>query len=291
MTQRLSIATLLLILLSAFAPTDTHKAAYKIYTHDGHLSSYQALLQAAQQTDVVFFGELHNNPIAHWLQLALTKDLWHSKDSLLSLGAEMFEADNQLLIDEYLQGQVKEKNFEREMRLWPNYKTDYKPLMRFAKAKGLPFVATNVPRRYAAMVHHQGSESLATLSAAAKGFLPPLPFAYDSTLSCYADMMQMMRRMKHANANLPKAQALKDATMAWFIQQNLQTDGLFIHYNGAYHSQNKEGIVWYLTQAMPQIKTLTIHCCEQTQLDSLQNENAGLADFIIVVDADMTKTH
>jgi len=44
------------------------------------------------------------------------------------LGAEMFESDNQLIMDEYMTGKIKNlKNFEDEAKLWPNYQTDYKP--------------------------------------------------------------------------------------------------------------------------------------------------------------------
>ena len=47
---------------------------------------------------MVLFGELHNNPISHWLQLELTEDLHAARGADLVLGAEMFEADNQLLL-------------------------------------------------------------------------------------------------------------------------------------------------------------------------------------------------
>jgi len=59
------------------------------------------LLKRAQKSDFVFFGELHDNPIAHWLELEVTKSLFDLKTKNLILAAEMFETDNQILIDEY----------------------------------------------------------------------------------------------------------------------------------------------------------------------------------------------
>ncbi|TAF00991.1 MAG: hypothetical protein EAZ80_03290, partial [Runella slithyformis] len=66
-------------------------------------------------------GEYHNNPICHWLQLKLTKDLFKQKGENLVLAAEMFETDNQLVLNEYLSGFIKETNFEKEAKLWSNF--------------------------------------------------------------------------------------------------------------------------------------------------------------------------
>ena len=41
-----------------------------------------------------------------------------------------------------------------------NYKTDYKPIIEFAKENGINFIATNIPRRYAAMVSGGGLRAL-----------------------------------------------------------------------------------------------------------------------------------
>ena len=60
-------------------------------------------------------------------------------------------------------GFISEKNFEKEARLWPNYKTDYKPLVSFAKDNNLSFVATNIPRRYASAVFKNGLKKLRNL--------------------------------------------------------------------------------------------------------------------------------
>lgn len=109
---------------------------------------------------MVFFGELHDNPVAHWLELEITKDIHTDKGKDLILAAEMFETDNQLIIDEYFSDIIKESSFEKEVRLWKNYQTDYKPLISFAKENGLRFVASNIPRRYASIANPFFSVSL-----------------------------------------------------------------------------------------------------------------------------------
>jgi hypothetical protein len=79
--------------------------------------------------------------------------------------------------------------------------------------------------------------------------------------------------------------------MAWFILKNLKENYIFIHYNGTYHSDNFEGISWYIKEHNPEVSIMTIATVEQKDVKDLEKENLGKADFIIVVDEDMTKTH
>ena len=288
--------TVLTIFFSLSILQAKDKPAYRLFDRDGHETSYSALLEHASEVDIILFGELHNNPIAHWLQFDLSYDLHGVFDSLLVLGAEMFEADNQLLLNEYLEGTILERHFTAEAKLWNNYSTDYRPLVELAREKGLPFIATNIPRRYAALVHRAGFEALEDLSEQAKGYIAPLPPLYDPELPGYKAMLEMEGLPAHGSENFPKAQAIKDATMAHFIIQNLVENGLFIHFNGAYHSNNDEGIQWYLHQyaemagAQP-LRVLTISTVEQNRIDALSENNHGLADFIIAVPSTMTKTY
>lgn len=284
----ISVALIALVLMSMKGDVE----AYKFFDADGNEAKYKSLIKEASKADIVFFGEQHNNSIAHWLQLQLTKELYTKKQDNLILGAEMFEADNQLLLDEYLSGLIREKNFEDEAKLWKNYKTDYKPLVELAKENDLKFIATNVPRRYASLVHKKGFEGLESLSPEAKELIPPLPIEYDPELKGYKAMLEGMEGMGgHASPNLPKAQAMKDATMAYNILKNWKSGMTFIHYNGAYHSNDFEGIVWYLKQAKPNLDILTITTVEQDTISNLNEEYLNLADYILCVPSDMTKTY
>ncbi len=151
----------------------------------------------------------------------MTKDLYEVKKDNLVLGAEMFERDNQVMLDEYLGGLISQSSFESEARLWPNYQTDYKPLVEFANKNQLKFVATNVPRRYAALVNVKGFEGLDELSDEAKAFLPPLPVKYDPDLNCYKSLMSMPGMESHMTPNLPKAQAIKGCNNGLFYYEKL----------------------------------------------------------------------
>lgn len=263
------------------------KPAYVIFNSSGKKVSYKKMLKNLRGQDMVMIGEFHNNPISHWMELELTKDMDSTRDIIL--GAEMFEQDNQGALDQYLAGKLSAKGLDSNARLWKNYPTDYAPLVNYAKEKHLSFAASNVPRRYASMVAKGGFESLDTLPAAQKAWIAPLPIAYDPELPGYKKMKEMMPG--HGGENLPKAQALKDATMAYFIMQYYKPGSLFIHYNGSYHSENHEGICWYLKKAKPDLKLATVTTVSQKDMKKLLAENKGKADYIICVDEDMTTTY
>jgi uncharacterized iron-regulated protein len=263
--------------------------AFKIYDKEGKETEYSEMVSSALKNQVVLFGELHNNPISHFLQIKLTKDLYASSGNNLTLAAEMFEADEQIILNEYISGKISERNFKAETKLWNNYATDYKPLVEFAKSNGLKFIASNIPRRYASIVYIKGLEGLDSLEPQAYDWIVPLPVSIDLTLKTYASLKEGMEG--HKNNFLPESQAIKDATMAYFIIKNLIPDSKILHFNGAYHSDFYEGIYWFLKRDKPEMKVLTITSVEQNDLNQLEEENLNKADFIIVVDSDMTKTY
>lgn len=280
----------ILILVAVFTLVNLNaqdKKAYQLFDKKGKKVHFEKVVKAAENTEVVLFGEFHNNPVCHWLQLELTQEI--AAKTKVVLGAEMMEADNQKQLNDYLADKINQKQLDSTARLWPNYKTDYKPLVDFAKANKLPFIATNIPRRYASMVHKKGFEALETLTDEEKSWIAPQPIPYDKDLPGYTEMITMMG--EHTSVNMPKAQASKDATMAYFITKNLEKNTVFIHYNGSFHSDNFDGINWYLRKNQPEIKIVTIATVEQNQLHKLDKDYLNKADFIIVVDEDMTKTY
>ena len=285
-----------LLLVASFLFTNIisgqDKPAYQLFTKDGKKVKYTKMLKDFQNADVVLFGELHDNPICHWLELEVTKDIFDVKKEETVLGAEMYESDNQLILDEYLSGLIKKKHFKAEAKIWTNNK-DYQPLVDFAKDNKLKFVATNVPRRYANLVARKGLNELDNLNEIQKSFITSLPVKVDLELPAYKMFLDM--GMGHGSEMTPEkmaqAQAIKDATMAHFILKNWKQGNTFLHFNGSYHSDNFESICWYLKQAKQGLNIKTISTVEQDKIDELDEENMSVADFILVVPSSMTKTY
>ena len=281
------ITLLVILIIISVLGLGQDKAAYTIFDSNGKRVSYTKMLKSLNEKDVVLFGEYHDNPIVHWLQFEVTIELDKTRD--LVLAAEMFEADNQDELDDYIAGKIDAKAFDTLARLWPNYYTDYAPLVEYAKENSLKFVAANIPRRYANYVFKGGFERLDSLTDQEKSWMAPLPMKYDSTLPGYVKMIEMMGG--HGGTNMPKAQATKDATMAHFILKNHKDGGLSLHFNGAFHSDFYDGILWYLKQEKPEFNYGTISTVSQSDVFKLEDEYKGQADFIICVHDNMTSTH
>lgn len=269
------------------------KPAYQLFNKEGKKAKYEKMLKELSTADVVLFGELHDNPICHWLELEVAKDIYATKKENTVLGAEMYESDNQLILDEYLSGLIMKKHFTTEAKMWNNNATDYQPLVDFAKEKNLKFIAANVPRRYANLVARKGLEELENLNEEQKSYIATLPIKVDLELPAYKMFLDMS--MGHGSEMTPekmaKSQAVKDATMAHFIIQNRKAGQTFIHYNGTYHSDNFESISWYLKQANPQLNIVTISSVEQENIEKLEEENLNLGNYILALPESMTKTY
>jgi len=268
--------------------------AFKFYNKKSKEVSSKNLIKELADYDVIFIGEHHDNSINHWLEKRLTEALFEKKNGQIILGAEMFERDNQQSLNSYLAGKIDAKNLKDSVRLWKNYETDYRPLVDFAKDKKLNFIATNVPRKYASQTSKNGINSLNELPEVEKKFIAKLPIEVTLETPGYKEMKSLMG--DHVDEmklmNFISAQAIKDATMAESIFQNLQSGKTFIHYNGDYHSKQYGGIYWYLKKKNPNLKIAVISVFESEKPElSLPEKDFIPTEFNLVTSSDMTKTY
>ncbi len=270
------------------------KSAYQLYSNNGKIADYDKMITDLAKSDMVFFGEYHNNPIAHWLQLEMSKSFYEVKGNKLFFGAEMFESGNQLVINEYLKGLYAEDKMIPEVtQMWGNYKTDYKPLLDFAKDNNLRFIASNIPRRYAAMLNKMGMSALKELTPEALALIgPDLEKHFDPTVKAYAEMADKMGGHIPPNMlNIQIAQAAKDATMAHFSLKNFNSGDFLFHFEGSYHSNNDQGIIWWINKIKPGLKIKSITTVTQTEWSEMSNsDKSAIANYIIVVADNMTET-
>ena len=283
------LISFLLFSFLIFTATAQKDGAFVIYNAKGKKVSYKKLQKSLKEKDYVFFGEHHDNPISHWLELELLKELNGLYGSNLQVAFEMFEYDQQLLLNDFLSGVISDKNFEDSCRLWPNYKTDYKPLIQYAIENKLFCLASNVPRKYANILFRNGRPALDSLSDFDKMFMAPLDFKIDTSLSQYSALSSMEQHM--VGSHLMEAQAFKDATMAYFMLKYKKENNVVFHLNGSYHSDFHQGIMWYIQQAQPAASIVTISTVTQEQIGKLDKEHLGRADYIICVPESMTRTY
>lgn len=285
---------------------------YRIYKGNGTPATLAQLIAASKKATVTFLGETHNDPVAHFLEALILRETW---DENLSLSLEMFETDVQYVLDEYLAGMISESHFIKSGRAWKKYKTDYKPMIEFAKENNIPVIAANAPRRYVNMVGRMGAESLSNLSASAKQFLPPLPYKnaspayakkFNNLMSKYSQgAMTGKTSAKKGTNKVQKekptrdpswqlqAQSLWDASMAYSIAQALDHTAAtrVLHVNGGFHSAEGMGILDHLKVYRRDTSTLVITIlAEGSFLEFNVEEIRNQGDFVIVTDTSLPRS-
>src|ERR1700761_1761841 len=149
---------ILLVFLLPFSgfSQDSLSTHYKIYSTSKHkIVSIEDIISSVDKADVLFFGEEHNDSTGHQLEYLIFKKLADKYPGKVALSMEMFETDCQTVLNEYLRGFIREKNFITKARAWHNYK-DYRPLIELAKENHIPVTAANAPARYTNMVNRLG---------------------------------------------------------------------------------------------------------------------------------------
>jgi len=276
----LTFTILLFCVLTAVA-----QEHFKIYsTSRQKLISVDEIVNDMKKADVLFFGEEHDDSIAHVLEQTLLTGLYEKYPQHTALSMEMFETDCQLVLDEYLQGLIREKNLISDARAWPNYK-DYRPLIEYAKTQHLHVIAANAPARYVNMVNRLGLQSLEQLSTAAKSHLPPLPI--DTAEGAY---YEKFIKIMGGHGSMPgmqlyQAQNLWDATMAWSIASFYKAHKGFkiLQINGGFHSEDKLGAAAQLKKYAPAVRILNIALYSNENSDNPDWSKYGKEnDYIIV---------
>lgn len=287
-----SIIFLLLLPFFAFCqdPLSSH---YKIYsTKKQKLVAVDDIVKDLADADVLFFGEEHNDSTGHYLEHVIFEKLSVAYPAKVALSMEMFETDCQNVVDEYLNGLIREKNFITDARAWHNYK-DYRPLIEFAKDNHISVVAANAPARYTNMANRLGLASLQQLSAIGKSYLPPLPIDTATGLY-YEKFVQIMGGHNNMGGmQIYQAQNLWDATMGWSISRFYKSHPGYkiLQLNGGFHSEEKLGAAAQLKRYAPAIRILNIAAYAD---DSFENPDwskfSKNGDYIILTDPKLPKT-
>ena len=243
------------------------------------------LAKRLQKYDVVFFGEFHDQGEIHAAEAELLQAMHKLQGDKLALSMEMFEADNQEKLDKFLAGDLSEEDFLATSRPWPRYKTDYAPLVNFAKEQKMPVLAANVPRFLAAHVA-KNNGSVAGIEEQYLQFLPKHTYAPEGAYKdkFYAQMSSPAAPMKMSPARLAAvyaAQCLKDDKMAESIAEfsDAHQDMQILHINGCFHSDAHLGTTQKLEALRPRIKVAVI-----TPLERKQKGVKPAGDFVVWFD-------
>ncbi len=249
-------------------------------TNKGTLLEMQDFFKALMDDDIIFVGEDHESRFSHEGELAIFTGL-ADRDSNLVLALEMFERDVQGALDAYLRSAISEDKFLERARPWPNYPSDYRPLVELAKVRGIPVIAANIPRKAAAAVAKAKKISSKVLGEDHVYLSTTLHLDSKEYYERFAATMNVMPRfspMKGVNVKaLFKAQVLKDAVMAASLEPYLKNRILFCC--GHFHSDFHLGIPYQLQKNHPELK-VTVVTTSSSIGDIPMKDRSRVANFI-----------
>jgi uncharacterized iron-regulated protein len=288
---------------------------HRVYkSGDKRFSDFEAMLAEIARADVAFVGEQHNDPATHRIERAILEGLARRRGNVV-VAMEMFERDTQSALDEYLAGRLSEEDFLKTSRPWPNYFTDYRPLVEFARVHQWKVIASNTPRRLAAQVSREGlnaarPDSEAERKLIAAEFSCPMddyfkrfaeamgkghPGAHGQEGEKQVDKKQEEERL----ATLQRyyyAQCVKDETMSESIanalagqsnsqgsaQDAAQIRPLVVHFNGSFHSDYRLGTASRAVRRLPKSNVKVISVVPVENLDAINpDEYRKRGDYII----------
>lgn len=126
----------------------------------GAVLTESALFDKLASADFVYVGEQHDLALHHRVQAAVLAGL-HARRGSVVVGLEMFPAENQDILDDFLSGAISESEFAGHWnRIWGYPYEIYQPIFDFARANRVPVKALNAPRAVISQIARGGIDSL-----------------------------------------------------------------------------------------------------------------------------------
>jgi uncharacterized iron-regulated protein len=267
-------------------------------THWRRFIDFESMVTNVTRDDVFFLGEQHDDAATHRLELAMLEGLARRRSNIV-LSMEMFERDVQPLLDGYLAGRTSEAEFLANSRPWPRYGTDYRPLIELARTYKWPVVASDVPRRLAALISRRGLKPvLDSISTSDRAFAArDIQCPHDNYFRHFTKTMSDMP--SHSDPTLEEsvadrtatiervyeAQCIKDETMGESIATAFTVApprALVVQVNGAFHSDYGLGTVERVKRRLPRRHIEVVSFVPVPNLDKVDGKaQRTLADYIV----------
>lgn len=236
----LSAAAFCLLALTGCAPTQIQimgdpQAPYPlaspprigqiVHLPTGSLMSGEQMIALAADARIVYFGETHDNPASHRLELQLLQALAERHPGRQALGLEMFSRAQQPVLDRWVAGELTEKAFLRESRWFENWGMDfayYRDLLNFARDRRIPVLALNADKGLVGALRSKTPEQLGPDE---KARLPELdlddPYHRGMVAAIFGDHSHKGKGMQIDG--FVRIQTLWDETMAESVVRYLET--------------------------------------------------------------------
>ncbi len=244
----------------------------------GKESSFEGLMDQAFERDVIFVGELHNEPAHHLIEVQILQKLF-SRDPSVTLAMEFFQQSQQPILDGYTLGAMTEQEFLDKVdwkKTWGYPYFYYRPLLLVAKQNRLKVLALNAPAELVKKVSRQG---LGALDAKQRAQLPSHIDLSNETERDYVRKAYL----EHEQGNLESFQFFYEAQCVWeetmarnianYMKDRRQKVVVFC---GNGHIIGKFGIPDRTEKRIP-VSTVTIMCYSLRKTVTLER---GIADYL-----------
>ncbi len=241
---------------------------YQFASPQGEALSLNALPQELLDADVILIGEWHTHSAIHRFQTDFLKARQNA-DSNIALSMEQFTREHQDTLNQYLNGEIGEQVLISKAAAWPNYESDYRALVEFAKANDLDVIAANAPKPSVQCIGRKGLPYLDQLSSKQRDWVADEVNTGDSP---YKD--KFMASMHHGTPEQTEkqfaAQVTWDETMAESIVDYLATNPSkqVIHVAGKFHTEGGLGTAASISRRNPDLKVAIITPVEALSSDS-----------------------
>lgn len=122
--------------------------------------SYGLMIDDIKKAKLVFIGEMHDNKLHHRLQLDVIKKL-HDLKIPMAVGLEMFTAESQRILDQWIDGTISEDNFIQAYYANWNFPWSlYGAIFLYAKDHKIPLIGLNISPEISQKVARSGFSSL-----------------------------------------------------------------------------------------------------------------------------------
>ena len=240
----------------------------------GTALAFDGLIDQISSKDLIFIGEVHDNPEHHLIQLQILQALVACCGPV-SIAMEFFERPQQPTLDRYYRGELNETEFLREVDWGSDYHF-YRPLIRMAKQNDGAVLAINAPREVVRKVARQGLKSLEESER--------IKIAKEIDLSNEAHRNYVREAYaRHTHGDLKKfehfyeAQCVWEDTMAESLAEYLRENGSkLIAFTGNGHIINKFGVPDRTIERVP-VSMVTIMPLPMNKEITIENETA---DFV-----------
>lgn len=231
---------------------------YSITSPQGTALNLNQLAHALQEADIVLVGEWHGHPGTHLMQTQLFARLYHQNPNIV-LSMEQFTREKQNVVNQYLAGKIGEKTLIKEGYAWPNYSSDYRPLVEFAKQNQLDVIAANAPKPIVRCIGQHGVEYLDRLPAVERQWV-----AESLTLGSDAYQEKFIASMHHGDETKTQrqfaAQTTWDDTMAESMVNYLALypSKQIIHVAGRFHVAEGLGTASRIKARNPDLNVMMV---------------------------------